>query len=286
MAQITVRTNGQTLTVNASVSHWTTAALAVTASAGDDVESTTTTTITSDYTMHFANTATTATVTVKQLDGTTLHTGTYEVNPGVGARVLSPTISTDQASADVSTLIVDHPRYMATGEAIVPRIASILETTGPGTGVLHLTYFPALKSETCTSAAMIVGAVAAAATPTLVRMGLYSIDSAGAATLIASTANDTALFSAANTRYSKDFTTPVARTAGQRYALGVLTVSAGACANFLAITLGAGTTMNVEAGKSPMLATRITSQTDLPSTITAAAQVAAATRIMNYATIA
>jgi hypothetical protein len=100
MALITVNTNGQTLTVNASVSYWATAALAVTASGTNDVESTTTTTITAATPLHFSNSATTALITVKQLDGTTLLSQTFNVEPSTGPRVLNPVPDIYQSSLD------------------------------------------------------------------------------------------------------------------------------------------------------------------------------------------
>ena len=100
--KLTVRTNGQTLTVNASVSHWTSEALALAASGTNDVESSTTTTITSDYDLWFANTATTATITVKQLDGTTLLAQTFQVGPGYGPRVVTPVADLFQIARDAT----------------------------------------------------------------------------------------------------------------------------------------------------------------------------------------
>lgn len=99
MAAITIRTNGQTLRVNASVSHWTSAALAAVGSGDDDIPSTDTTTITSDYTLHFANTATVATVTVTQPDGTTLVSKEFQVSPAYGPRTLNPVPDQWQAAA-------------------------------------------------------------------------------------------------------------------------------------------------------------------------------------------
>ena len=101
MAQITVRTNGQTLKVAAYAAHWTSAALAAIASGNDDVASGTTLTITSDYTFYFANNAETATIGVWQLDGTqlALHSE-LPVHPGVGPRVLNPVPDVYQSAAD------------------------------------------------------------------------------------------------------------------------------------------------------------------------------------------
>lgn len=101
--KITVRTNGQTLTVNASISHWTSEALALAASSSNDVESTTTTTIRSDYDLWFANTATEATITVKSSDGTELLAQTFPVTPGHPNRVLNPLPTVAQLAADSQT---------------------------------------------------------------------------------------------------------------------------------------------------------------------------------------
>lgn len=109
----------------------------------------------------------------------------------------------------------------------------------------------------------------AAATPTamtLVRIGLYSADpSTGDLTLIASTANDTTLFAAASTAYARALTVATGVTKGSRYAWGLLQVGGATPPKLYGqITVGA---VNSDL---PIIAAAVASQTDLPSTVTAA----------------
>jgi hypothetical protein len=175
MASVQVNTNGQTLTVNASVSHWTTAALAVTASAANDVESTTTTTITSNYVMHFSNTATTAAITVKQLDGTTLYAGTVDVSAGTGPRVLNPLPDEYQQAADAGNVPFTHTYISGSyywaghqhGSAPVAITAAQLRLT------------PYYVASPLTIAAIGMSVTGAGGAGSVVRIGIYSDNGAG-----------------------------------------------------------------------------------------------------------
>jgi hypothetical protein len=275
MASVQVNTNGQTLTVNASISHWTTAALAVTASGTNDVESTTTTTITSDYTMHFSNTATTAVITIKQRDGTTLLAQTFDVSVGTGPRVLNPLPDEYQQAADLSTagstFASSLGGVLTAGEGNMDRMTNTLVNTDQSaTGTLYLRYFTAQVTETITKMAMYSGTTAAAATPTLVRMGVFSVDSVGDGTLLSSHVSDTALFATGNTRYEKTLTTPVSKVRGQRYATGVLVVSAGACPTFYGRLHAGATAAGTMLGQAPRVCGDFASQTDMPASFTEA----------------
>lgn len=126
------------------------------------------------------------------------------------------------------------PDALTVGQETIPRIRVTNNAAGGfNTGIMGLTYFTARKSETITQLKTITGTTAAAATPTLCRMGLYLI-SGNALTLVAACANDTTLFAAASTAYTRSIVSPAsyAVVAGQRYATGLLQVSAAACATF------------------------------------------------------
>lgn len=94
-------------------------------------------------------------------------------------------------------------------------------------GTTHVTCFTPVRDVTITKLAASAGSPAWAGT-TLARLGLYTVTSAGVATLVAATANDTTLFNTANTVYEKALDTaggfPASYTllAGQRYAIGVV----------------------------------------------------------------
>lgn len=84
---------------------------------------------------------------------------------------------------------------------------------------LQITGFTSPLSFTSSTATIYVNGTGTTSTGSF--LGLWSMDGADAGTLIASTANDTALFTVANAR-SKAWQVAVALTAGTRYAFGVL----------------------------------------------------------------
>ena len=84
------------------------------------------------------------------------------------------------------------------------------------------------------------------------------------------TANDTALFAASNTAYTRSLTAPFSKVAGQRYAAGPLVVTAAATPTFVG---GGNALIASEQGLSPRISGTVNSQTDfgaLASTIAAA----------------
>lgn len=143
-----------------------------------------------------------------------------------------------------------------------------------GTGNLRLSFFTARKSETSTQARMVSGSTAAAATPTLVRWGLYSIAANGDGTLVASIANDTTLFAAINTAYTRSWSVAYAMVAGQRYALGLLVVSGAAAPTIL----GSVSVDSNESAVAPRLTGNISGQADLPASFLAASVAIGSTR--------
>lgn len=149
-----------------------------------------------------------------------------------------------------------------------------------GTDQLMLTYFTAARTETIGTLTVVTGTTAAGATPTLCRMGIYSVAANGDLTLVASTANDTALFAATSTSYAKALSASVGLTAGDRYAVGVLVVSAAAIPTFvghLGATASAATALTSLV--TPRRLGRVLSQTSLPSSVSAGSVSATAARI-------
>lgn len=177
----------------------------------------------------------------------------------------------------------DLHNLLEVGEETLPRDIATSSAVGITSGDVRLTYFTARKSETSTQVRMISGGTAAAATPTLCRIGLYSIASDGAGTLVASTPNDTAMFSATATAYTKSWSASVAKTAGQRYALGIIVITAAATPTF--VGLGpTGSTSN-ENAQAPRIAGLLTGQSDLPASFTGAAISAGAATRRYYAVV-
>lgn len=156
---------------------------------------------------------------------------------------------------------------------IVPRRTAINSGVVVASGVLYLAYFTADKSETIATLTAATSTVAAAATPTLCRMGLYSVSSTGDLTLVASTPNDTTLFAATSTSYAKALSVPYAKVAGQRYAVGMIVVSSAAMPTFAGSQMTATNWMNVLVRLNPAIAGRLLGQTDLPATVLVASLV-------------
>lgn len=151
---------------------------------------------------------------------------------------------------------------LLTGELVMHRQ---LAQTAPQLvgGQVWFTYFTAARTATAVSIATASGATAGAALTTA-QVGLYSSDPSGDLTLLAASAvNVAGLWSATFTQYTTPLTQPVARTAGQRYALAVL---------------AAGTTMPTVqgcfctfTGVTPPVATLLAGQAALPAFILATA---------------
>lgn len=163
---------------------------------------------------------------------------------------------------------------ITTGMEVFPReFADNLNNSLP-TGTVSLTYFTAYKTMPVASLRTAVGNTAAAATPTLCKMGLYSVAANGDLTLIASTANDTTLWSAVTTIYTKALAAGVTLQRGQRYALACLVVTSAA-----APMLICNQPSSILAAEGPRLTGQLGSQTDLPASITAGSVVATNRRI-------
>ena len=176
----------------------------------------------------------------------------------------------------------DTRNLLTTGEETMPRDAVSSAVVGISSQVLRLSYFTARKTETTTQVKMWTGSTAAGATPTLCRMGLYSIDATtGDGTLVASVANDTTLWAAATTAYTRSWSTPYAKVAGQRYAFAAIIVSGAAIPQFIGIAVG--TSLSSEYLIAPKLGGALASQSDLPSTFLNSSVVVSVVR--HYASI-
>jgi hypothetical protein len=130
----------------------------------------------------------------------------------------------------------------------------------------YWTYFTPLKNLTVSEIAMATGGVVAAGL-TLARMGLYTFDGT-TLTLVARTASDTSLYTAANTIFTRSFDTvdgyPATYNlvAGQTYAIANIVVGTTPPS-----VLGISTAVTLT-GVLPRYATIISSLEDLPATQT------------------
>lgn len=159
---------------------------------------------------------------------------------------------------------------LTNGEASITRNAPLSGVAYGTSGTVLLTYRRALKTETVTKLSMASG-TAAGATPTLVKFGVYSVnESTGDLTRVAITANDTATFSAANTAYELALTSSWTKTKGTLYAYAVLVVSSASLPTIVGNSHFSSTPVNAILALSPRLTAAAASQTDLPTTLTAA----------------
>lgn len=153
-------------------------------------------------------------------------------------------------------------QLLAAGEGTLPRSLH-LGAAGTGTGALRLSYWTARRTETCNQIRTNTSSTGAAATPTLCRMGIYSVDGSGNLTLLAACANDTTLWATPSTVYTRNLTSAFSKVGGQRYAAAALVVT-GATAPTLqgASSFGVGVL-----DAAPRIAGQVAGQTDLPASI-------------------
>jgi hypothetical protein len=192
---------------------------------------------------------------------------------GLGGTYPNPTVTT-VASGSTGPLSATDPAViyesiwvneLTSGESSIPRILA-QTSVGVSTGVMRFAYFTAKKTETINNIKGYTSATAPTLTATLARMGLYTIDGSGNGTLVAACANDTTLFAAANTEYSRALTAGYAKVAGTRLAWGYLIVGTGTFPAIVAANFnGASAAVNA----APRVSASLSGQSDLPLTFTA-----------------
>lgn len=170
------------------------------------------------------------------------------------ADVIPATATTWSSYADLLTI----------GQETIPRLIVDFGTgQNAASGSLRGTKFMARKAESVTQVRVrTVGA--AGATPTLCRIGIYTVDAANLHTLVASTPNDTTLFAAANTAYTKALSAPLTTVIGTWYVVCILVVTGATMPTFA----GRPASAEYDVTSGPRLVSRIDSQADLPATFT------------------
>lgn len=177
------------------------------------------------------------------------------------------TISTSQVTG-LTTRLGDLD-VLTNGEGSIDRKAPLTGVAYGASGNLTLTYRRAIKTETITKLSMAC-ATAAGATPTLIKFGVYSVnEGTGDLTLVASTANDTTVFATANTGYEVALTSSFQKTAGNVYAYAILLVSSQTLPTVIGHAHVASAGVNAILALPPRITGLVSSQTDLPSTISA-----------------
>lgn len=158
-------------------------------------------------------------------------------------------------------------RDIAAGLSVLDRDVAVGNVAAVSSGQMILGYVQAKRAEALSQVVITTGTTLAAATPTLIRVGVWSLI-AGVSLQVAATDNDTTLLAAANTDYAKAFAAPFTPTPGVWYAVGILVVSAAAMPSFLGVTTPASNAPQTAWARTPRLTGIISSLSDLPSTIT------------------
>lgn len=143
----------------------------------------------------------------------------------------------------------------------------ILNTVSSATATqrLWVTVFDAEVTETITQVDTWTANVAAAATPSLCRVGVYVVDAAETATLAASVANDTALWNGTGARFRSALSAPFAKIRGQRIAMGLLCVTATTVPQWSSRAFSAPGVIIQAATAYRIRAGHLDSQADLPA---------------------
>lgn len=160
---------------------------------------------------------------------------------------------------------------LAAGETFPSRTIAMTSSGGTvptGTGNLRLVYGTARRNEPITRLRIGHGATAGT-TQTLVRWGVYSQAVNGDLALVASTVNDATLFTGAgNAEYEKLLSATWNKVKGQRYAFGVLVVTAGVAPTLAGSLLNLSVQPNLARG--PRVLANVPGQADLPGTVVVA----------------
>lgn len=145
---------------------------------------------------------------------------------------------------------------LTNGFGTVPR-ECVNSTTTMTSQTARYSFFTAPMSATITKVAVYCTG-AAGATPTKIRFGIYTVAANGDITLVANTAHDAALL-VTTIRYEKALASSYAVTAGTRYAVGLLVVTAAAAPTIAAHVNGSGAL----ATRSPRIAGAVASLSEI-----------------------
>jgi hypothetical protein len=147
---------------------------------------------------------------------------------------------------------------LTSGEAIFARVAWTQQTSLTAS-TLMLTYWTAVKTETTGHVVTVTGSGASSGV-TYANIGVFSVDSSGNLTLLASTGDlHTTLWTGTFAQYTTAFTASWAKVAGARYAMGLLAVGTtppNLFGQFVSLP-----------GLAPILAGTVGSQATMPGTV-------------------
>ncbi len=205
------------------------------------------------------------TISLKVDAGCTVVVNNYQISTAMSLAGGTTTLLPDALSGVGTTPSLDP---LTAGQNTLPRYLCSSSVSMGGSQSLRLTYFTASASGSYTQLKTATSTTAAGATPTLCKMGLYSVDGSGAGALIASTASDTTLWSATNTVYTRATQASYNVTAGQRYALAVLVVTAAAVPSVVGASMAGAAAANTLMSEGPRLSGSLAAQSDLPASFT------------------
>jgi hypothetical protein len=231
--------------------------------------------------LRFLNTAGTAAFALASLDSD-VTTGRFTFDRVDTGPLIGPHVVGDHPAAPVVQKINDRlfgalapdPNRLNGAQSTMPR--GQVGTGDAGTltsGTLRLAFFTAEDSFDVTQMRLISGSVAAGATPSLARAGLYSVARNGDLTLVAAIASSTNLLAAAATQYTRPLATDgglpatYPLVAGMRYAVGLLVVTAAAAPTVPGQAISSA--MTVEGGQTPRVCASLAGQSNLPANISA-----------------
>lgn len=180
--------------------------------------------------------------------------------------------------ADTSALVLTtDARIAGYGEiALEPysRVGGAIQSTSFNSGVLRIAFARAKRVKTITRLASCCAAAWSSTTPTLCRMGVFSVDpTTYDMTLLARVANDTTLWSSANTVYKRNFDTAggypssFTTTVGAIYGMALLRVTTGSMPTFSGCAWTAGNIPG-DSDLGDMISRVVNSQTDIASSYT------------------
>jgi hypothetical protein len=145
---------------------------------------------------------------------------------------------------------------LTSGESIIDRL-NVSGAGQPDSGTVFLSYFTAIKTETCNKVVTATNGTAASGLTTAA-LGIYSVASNGNLTLLSSV-SDTTMWTSTYTTYTRNWGVSFSKVAGVRYAFAVL--AAGSTTPSLNYSIPGFS------GIAPILLGTVTGQTSLPSTI-------------------
>jgi hypothetical protein len=203
------------------------------------------------------------------IDSRTTPYTNYAVVPALipGALVTGNTMIGARNASNMPAVLDAHTAMLLdSGHETIPRWAASNQAINMTSGALRITYFVPRRAGTVTAIRVPSGSTPAGATPSLVRFALFAVDaSTGNLTLMSATVSDTSVFAATFTSYSRNLAAAQTLVAGQLYAIGVLVVTAATVPQ----VAGGNYASGQENLTAPQFCAVLTSQSDIPASITA-----------------